>query len=177
MEMWKPIKGTNNMYQVSSKGVIKGLPREVIRKDGVKGKFLRERILKGAVNSSGYMTVTLPNGSRFIHRLVAEAFVENTLNKEQVNHKDGNKFNNDWSNLEWMSPKENSQHAFTLEANQEWNKGSRNPGSKLNEEKVLKIKKFLDNEYAVKEIAKEYGVSESCIRDIKRGASWATVNG
>lgn len=65
----------------------------------------------------GYYLVTLVNATtkkrsnRFIHRLLAQAFIPNPDNKAHVNHKDGNKTNNALSNLEWNTPKENSQHA------------------------------------------------------------------
>lgn len=176
LEKWKDIKGTNGMYQISSKGRVKGLPRTVMRKDGIRGSALKERILKGAQNSSGYITVTLPQGSFFVHRLVAEAFIDNPLDKEQVNHKDGDKFNNSVSNLEWMSPKENSRHGFALEVNKMLNVGSKNPSSKLNENQVVEIKMLLQSGKTSKELSEEYGVSYGCIRAIKVGESWAHVN-
>ena len=67
---------------------------------------------------NGYMLVTLSyNGikrNKFIHRLLAEAFIPNPENKAHVNHKDGNKLNNDLTNLEWATPKENSIHAVEM---------------------------------------------------------------
>ena len=71
-------------------------------------------------SGNGYFLVTLVNAktkvrkNQFIHRLLCQAFIPNPLNKPQVNHKDGNKQNNCLENLEWVTSKENSQHAVDL---------------------------------------------------------------
>ena len=112
MEVWKDIPGYEGKYQISNKGRVKSLPRNE--------KFCKranEVILKSFVCGSGYQEVILKiNGHRkpkLIHRMVAEAFVPNHAGKEEVNHKDGNKFNNDSTNLEWVTPSENIQHSYT----------------------------------------------------------------
>lgn len=89
-------------YDVSDSGTVK-------RKDN--GKILRKHI-----NDSGYEVVCLWLAGKDkhyrVHRLVAEAFIPNTGNKPQVNHKDGNKLNNNVNNLEWATNSENIQHRY-----------------------------------------------------------------
>lgn len=60
----------------------------------------------------GYLYVRTSNGNYQVHRLVAEAFLDNPENKPCVNHKDGNKHNNSVNNLEWVTHQENTQHAI-----------------------------------------------------------------
>lgn len=72
--------------------------------------------LKGIVTKYGYRVYTLTkNGEHknyFAHRLVADAFIRKPFDKNFVNHKDGNKLNNNVSNLEWVTPSENELHSY-----------------------------------------------------------------
>lgn len=108
-ETWKDIKGYEGLYQVSNFGMVKSL-----NYNGTK----EEKLLKNKVESSGYIRLCLmKNGKRksvLLHRLVAEAFLENPENKKEVNHKDGNKENNNVDNLEWVTPSENILHRFRV---------------------------------------------------------------
>jgi len=98
MEEWHTIQEFPN-YDVSNLGNIKNITSEKILKPTVK---------------SGYYQVSLVNNENKqnfkVHRLVALAFIENPENKSDVNHKDKNKLNNNLSNLEWMTRRENNIH-------------------------------------------------------------------
>lgn len=103
-EIWKPIAGYNGKYEISSFGRVKSHAYTSVR-------FIREQLA-----GKGYPKVSLRKDGKtqqhYIHRLVAEAFLDNPEQKTEVNHIDGNKRNNHVQNLEWVSRKENQMHAF-----------------------------------------------------------------
>jgi hypothetical protein len=83
----------------------------LIGKDGtVIGR--KGEALKCYIARNGYVKAKVSKVSRLVHRLVAETFIPNPDNLPQVNHMDGNKLNNNVSNLEWCSMKDNLQHFF-----------------------------------------------------------------
>ena len=104
-EEWRDIEGYEGLYQVSDKGRVKSLNYNHTGK---------ERILKSCKNSAGYLIVELYiNGigkCHTIHKLVAEAFIPNTDNLPDINHKDENKTNNYANNLEWCTTKYNMNY-------------------------------------------------------------------
>lgn len=114
-EVWKDIPGYEGLYQVSNFGKIKALPKIKITPDGRVGKT-KEIILKENDNNFGYKSVSLSKNckkTRFrIHRLVAEAFLENPNNYKEVNHKDENKSNNNVNNLEWCTRSYNAKYFY-----------------------------------------------------------------
>lgn len=115
-EQWKTIQEFNGKYEVSNFGRIKSVKRKCNSRYG-EYKTVPEKILSlNKDKQTGYVSVTLADGNkritRFVHRLVAISFIDNEENKPCVNHIDGDKTNNNLSNLEWVTMKENSKHAF-----------------------------------------------------------------
>lgn len=149
-EEWRDIPGYEEMYQVSNKGRVKSLAREVSRKGKGGNYFLPERILSPSINvQTGYPMVNLlkecKRKSITIHSLVAKTFIPNPENKKCVNHIDTNRENNIVENLEWVTPKENSNHDFTLYKMSIANKGKPIPNmaSLHTKEAIEKMKKSL----------------------------------
>lgn len=107
-EVWKPILGYEGLYEISNHGNVRSY------KNGKWGIRAEPRAIFGQ-KGKHYKTVPLcRDGSkktRPIHRLVAEAFLPNPENLSDVNHKDGNKDNNQVDNLEWCTHAENMRHA------------------------------------------------------------------
>lgn len=118
-EEWRPISGFNNKYYVSNFGRILSVPIFVLRRGGMyplPGRIKTPK-LAGKYNHK-YYYVSFTNGHRVgkhfsIHRLVAQAFVPNPLNKPCIDHIDGNQLNNIASNLRWVDYKENANNEIT----------------------------------------------------------------
>lgn len=106
-EIFRDIRGYENLYQVSNLGNVKSL--------NYKNKNI-EHLLSQGINQFGYKFVVLCKGNNQknfrVHRLVADAFIPNPNNHKIVNHKDGNKQNNICDNLEWCTYSENLIHAY-----------------------------------------------------------------
>lgn len=106
MEIWKDIEGFEGRYQISTWGRVRNA--------------ITMCIIKPYSNKKGYLKVGLMKGDKSIkfrvNRLVAQAFIPNPYNLPQVNHKDGNKVNNSFTNLEWTTNAINQEHARRLRA-------------------------------------------------------------
>lgn len=114
-EVWKDIPELDGVYQASNMGRIKALQRVSNYVDG-RQRILPEIIMKPIDNDDGYLWVYIQYNKkqyrRPVHRIVCSLFVDNPDNKPEVNHIDGDKWNNKADNLEWATRTENRNHAI-----------------------------------------------------------------
>jgi hypothetical protein len=116
MEQWRDIKGYEGLYQVSSYGNIRSLDRRAVNHKCGATRIVRGIVINPWDNGNGYLVVTLSNGrkrrNRYVHRLVAETFLDNPKSKKYVNHKDYDTHNNRADNLEWCTQMENVNYSI-----------------------------------------------------------------
>ena len=163
-------------------GQINNHPNYAVTDDGRVFNIITGNELKQHPNRKGYMMVKLDNEKGMqVHRLVAFAFVRNTdlLSYSQVNHKDGNKSNNRFRNLEWTDNSENQLHAHRTGL-QPKILGSAKTNARFTEEQVHEICKILQENPAFggRRIAKMVGdeTAGSAITRIKARENWRHIS-
>ena len=139
----------------------------------------KKRLKPQSNGKRGYLQVFLSfndeRKQRLVHRLVAEAFIPNPNNLPQVNHKDGDKTNNNVSNLEWCTRKENVQHGYDTGLIIAL-RGEYNLRSKLTETEVLAIRtKYASGEYSQTELSREFKVASSTISEVINMNRWKHI--
>ena len=174
----KQVKGYEGLYEVNENGnvfsveriVVSGKNKKCVRKFERKEKAQRR-------DKYGYFRVSLSKEGKVkaisVHRLVAMTFIEGD-SKLTVNHIDGNKLNNHFSNLEFISSSENVKHAHQIGIVPKpvQKVGTENLRSKLNEKQVREIRK---SEISYRKLAKIYEIHHSVIYGIKKGTRYFNV--
>ncbi|MDC1406077.1 NUMOD4 domain-containing protein [Akkermansiaceae bacterium] len=155
--MWKDIKGYNGSYQVSDNGEVRSLDREVVTKDG-RSWIAKGKLLKPWMNDKGYLLVYLPDHPKIrVHRLVAEAFLDNKENLCDINHKDEVKHNNKLENLEWCTRSYNMEYSTK--------KGAKSHAAKYTKEDIHKVINLYKQGFSFMEISRKTGISNTqCAR-------------
>jgi hypothetical protein len=115
IEIWKDIPGYEGLYQVSNLGRVKSLPKWTKTKGGAL-QLRKEKYLNSYISSTGYYRVHLSKDGiskqKTIHTIMSICFIPNTENKPCINHKNGIKTDNSIENLEWVTIRENTIHAY-----------------------------------------------------------------
>lgn len=167
-ETYKDIKGYEGIYQVSNLGNVKRLN---YRGTG------KERLLKNYLGCVGYYKICLSKDGKVttvnIHRLISQTFIPNPENKPQVNHINGIKTDNNIKNLEWVTSKENMQHAHDTGLIIS-SKGEHRSLSKLTEIQVLEIRKIGKLKTQI-ELSRMYNVDQSLISYVLNNKIWKHV--
>jgi len=165
-ERWRAIPDYEGWYEAGDLGNIKRVNGDNSARAG--------KILK-PWTSHGYKRVSLyKNGeetSSHVHQIIMETFVGPCPNDKEVNHKDGDKANNELANLEYVTHAENVQHAFDTGLLSR--RGEKNSQSKLTEENVHEARRLLAMGVTQTEIAKKFGVNKTTICNIANRKNWA----
>lgn len=138
--------------------------------------YKNNKSLRGSRVKYVAVKVQFEDGSyldRYVHRLVAQAFIPNPENKPEVNHKDGNKQNNSVGNLEWVTRSENAQHAVNTGLNR---RGAGSCHAAFSEDQVHQICKYLQEGYRVKDLVEMYEISQPVISSIKNKTRYKNIS-
>lgn len=174
-EIWEGIiyqgKDFSEFYEVSNNGDIRNTKTKIIK--------------KFTLSKTGYLQFIGGLGSRTkrktfrVHRCVVETFLPRVEQKLQINHKDGNKFNNCLDNLEWCTAKENVQHAWDMGlCDKDAISGVNNSNSKLVLEDIVFIKenyKPYDKNFGTRGLAKRFNVSHQILSSLLMGKTYKNI--
>jgi hypothetical protein len=171
-ERWKDIEGYDGLYQISDYGRIKSF-------NGGWGKRKTGKLLSLSKSNNGYYSVGLHLSGigKTIHisRLVAKYFISNPENKPEVNHIDGIKINNHYTNLEWATASENRIHAYKV-LHKKAPSGENHCRTRLTNEKVKKIREsYKTKNYTYNQLAQKYDTGYGSIYHILGGRTWKHI--
>jgi len=166
MKFWKTVEDFPN-YRISSEGNLISLfyGKETLRVPSKNKGYLQAVMCGGVLQDRKYCS---------IHRLVAEAFIPNPDSLPEVNHIDGNKWNNTVENLEWVTEKQNSEHACRTGLTPAL-KGTKNGNSKLTEKSVKDLRAKRSEGWTYVELSKYFEIDKSTVLSACRNKTWKHV--
>jgi len=175
-EEWRDVPGYENMYQVSDRGQIRSI------RSCWKHGF---RVMKLSNDRAGYFSVGLQVGEKkfryFVHALVALTFIGERPDGMQINHKNGNKKDNNINNLEYLTPSENARHRFRVLGHvpSRYGKarGEKTGSAKFTEQIVIEIRGRHRAGQSMKSLSVEYEVRFNSIWSIVHRKTWKHVGG
>lgn len=165
--MLKSIKNYEGYYSVSDEGFVV---------NDKTGRILKPDNCRAARHKNPYLRITLSKENvqqRFaLHRIVATHFIENPENKPEVNHLDGNRWNNAKDNLEWCTTEENLEHEKSEDL---FLKGESHGNAVYTENQVHLIREYTQRGYSRKECAEIAKTTLSFVKDVRNGRVWKHV--
>jgi hypothetical protein len=173
LEVWKPIEGYEDIYEVSNLGRVRSLDREIER--GSHLVNIKGGVMSPFTTNSGYLAIVLSDGSSirknrrafYIHRLVATAFVPGRRERD-VMHKNGNKRDNVAVNLKWSTHSCTMRHARLLQLGV--------GRQTVTYEEAQDIRRRAHKGERPSVLAREFGLTATHVCRIKYGKAWATEN-
>lgn len=180
-EVWKPVKDYEGYYEISNYGRVKRLAIPI----SYGGKFLvtfKERILKNVRgNKNGHLYVRISKNNiqknKWVHRLVAQAFIPNPKNLPQVNHINNIKDDNRVENLEWVTLVENVLHSFKVLPGDMRNlpRGENNHFAKVKSEDVIKMRELSKQGVSNAQLGRMYGLDTSTVWHAVNYLTWENI--
>lgn len=171
-EEWKDIKGYEGLYQISNLGNVRSLDRIVKDSNRERYQRIKGHYMKPTDNGNGYKIISLLKNykrkNHYIHRLVAQHFIDNPNNYREVNHIDCNKSNNKITNLEWCNSSQNKIHYLNTELGKEKNKKASETRFKnlvKNKEKQI-IDMYIKDYKTIRKISSIVNLHESTVKKV-----------
>jgi len=171
-EEWRPVVGWEGVYSISNLGEIRRTkPSSQSRYKNIIG----ERMTKGYVR---FNLVDVTRQERVMaHRVVLSAFVGPCPTGHECNHKNGKRDDNRLENLEWVTPSNNTRHAWNSLPNKRKNqpRGEKSPNARFFERDVREIRRRCDSGESVRGVARSLGASRCAVGNIAKRISWRHI--
>lgn len=167
---WLDIKGFEGLYMISNHGDVLNLNYKRSRRPG---------LITPSTNQLGYVSFGLTKNKKrhyfYAHRLVAEHFISKQPGFDEVNHLDGDKTNNHYTNLEWCTRSQNVQHSYD-NGLKSTPSGTKHNRSKLSEKDVLDIRYYFDSGIlTIYDLSKKYEVCKTTIYSVVKRKTYKTI--